>query len=202
MSDHWDRRYAEPGFAYGTEPNDFLRAMIDRLPVGRALSLAEGEGRNAVFLATHGFDVAAVDRSRVGLEKAATLASEAGVTIRTVHADLADFAIAPESVEVVIAIWCHLPAPLRRKIHRAATLALVQGGALLLEAYRPEQLAFKTGGPPVVDLLYTLDELRDDFAGLDLVHAANVEREVHEGRYHSGKSAVVQILGYRRRAAS
>jgi SAM-dependent methyltransferase len=193
----WDQRYAEPGFAYGTAPNDFLVSVAERIPAGPVLSLGEGEGRNAVFLAGLGHEVTAVDASAVGLAKARALAAERGVRLHTVVGDLAEFVIEPGAWAGIVAIWCHLPAELRRRVHRAAVSGLVPGGAFVLEAYRPAQLALGTGGPRVPELLYSLADLRDDLAGLDLVHAVETEREVHEGKYHAGRSAVVQVLGLR-----
>lgn len=140
-------RYSEPGFAYGTQPSDFLRDQAGLLPVGDALCLAEGEGRNAVHLASLGHSVTAQDISPVGLAKAAELASERSVALRTLCCDLADFDPAPESVDLVVAIWMHLPPELRAQVHGKAVACLRPGGHLILEAYTPRQLAFGTGGP-------------------------------------------------------
>lgn len=198
MSDaFWDARYAESGFAYGDAPNDFLRAVAARLPRGRALCLAEGEGRNAVFLAERGMEVIAVDQSAVGLAKAQDLAAARGVTIETIAAGLESHVIPPASCDVVVLIWCHLPPALRRKVHQDAVRALRPGGALVLEAYTPDQLSLGTGGPRSAELLMSLPQLRDELHGLDLAIAEEKRREVHEGRYHDGTSAVVQVLGFR-----
>ena len=192
----WDQRYSEPGFAYGTEPNDFLRENAERhLPAGGAvLSLAEGEGRNAVFLAKRGFRVTGVDGSAVGLEKARKLAAEHGVELQTVVADLADFDLGVDRWDGIVSIWCHTPSALRTRLHRAVVAALKPGGVLLLEAYTPKQLGNKTGGPPVTDMLMTASALREELAGLDLLVADEKEREVHEGKHHDGLSAVVQVV--------
>lgn len=191
----WDQRYSVPEYVYGTTPNDFLVAMAPRLPDGPVLCLAEGEGRNAVYLAGLGHEVDAVDASAVGLEKARRLAARRGVTLRTTVCELGQLAIAEERWAGIVLIFCHLPAELRRRVHRACVAGLRPGGALVLEAYRPEQLALGTGGPPLRELLYTLAELREDFAGLELVHAEELVRPVIEGRLHTGEGAVVQLLG-------
>lgn len=193
----WNERFAGPGYVYGKEPNDFLKSVAGRLPKGKALCLGEGEGRNAVFLAQAGFEVTAVDASEVGLAKAQRLAAERGVTLTTVVADLADYAIAPGAWHAVVSIWCHLPPALRAKVHAAAVEGLAPGGAFVLEAYTPKQLQHGTGGPKQVELLMTLEGLRRELAGLDLVHAVELEREVREGTLHQGTSAVVQVLGVR-----
>jgi cyclopropane fatty-acyl-phospholipid synthase-like methyltransferase len=199
MSDHprsfWDQRYSEPGYAYGQEPNDFLREQAGRFPRGgKILCLAEGEGRNAVFLAGLGFEVTALDQSAVGLVKARALAGERGVALRTERMDLADWAPAPGSWDGIVAIWAHLPPPLRRQVHERASLALRPGGQFLLEAYTPRQLRFGTGGPRDPELLMEPAGLREEFPGLGIEILREVERDIVEGPYHQGRSASVQVL--------
>ncbi len=192
----WDERYRVEGFAYGSQPNDFLKEVRPRLPAkGRVLCLAEGEGRNAVYLAEQGFTVLAIDSSAVGLEKANGLAKTRGVAIQTIVADLNDFVIEPASFDAVVLIWCHMPLPMRSKVHRASVAGLRPGGAFVLESYTPRQRELKTGGPPNVELLQTLDDLRRDVGSLRLDVAQELERKVHEGRLHNGLSAVVQVFG-------
>lgn len=192
----WDTRYAAAGYAYGTAPNDFLAAEARHLPAGGAvLCLAEGEGRNAVWLAQQGFAVTAVDASPVGLEKARHLAEERGVALTTVCADLAAFAIAPGAWDGIVSIFCHLPPPLRVAVHRACVAGLAPGGVLLLEGYTPRQLDYKSGGPPQLELLYEPETLCEDFAGLELSLLREVVREVREGNCHTGLGAVVQVVG-------
>lgn len=194
----WDARYSEPGFAYGIDPNAFLAGVVERLPRGRALCLGEGEGRNGVFLAEKGFEVEAVDLSTVGLEKAQGLAAERGVELKTTVADLSSYAIDEGAWDVIVSIFCHLPPDARRRLHRQIAGGLKEGGALVLEAYTPAQLGRGTGGPPVAEMMVSLAELREDLADLDLARAAELERDVFEGRYHKGTSAVVQVLGFKR----
>lgn len=192
----WDQRYSEPGFAYGTEPNDFLAGNAERYlpPNGEILCLAEGEGRNAVFLAQHGFRVTGVDSSAVGLEKARKLAEEHGVHIRTVVADLGNFDLGVGRWDGIVSIWCHTPVDLRVRLHRSVVAALRPGGVLLLESYTPNQLEHKTGGPPTVELMMTLAAVRQELAGLELLQAEEKLREIHEGKYHDGLSAVLQVV--------
>jgi len=194
----WERRYSEPAYAYGTEPNGFLVEVADRILPGPVLCLAEGEGRNAVWLAGRGHAVTAVDASAAGIAKAAELARTRGVRIDTVAADLALFTISPESWSGIVAIFAHLPPPLRRAVHRAAAAGLAPGGVFVLEAFTPRQLEFGTGGPQKRELLYTLDDLREDLAGLDLEIGRELERNVVEGSYHTGRAALVQVLARRR----
>jgi SAM-dependent methyltransferase len=192
----WDERYAEPGFAYGTRPNDFLAEVIDRLPAGRALCLAEGQGRNAVFLAERGFDVEAIDQSPVGLARANELAAERGVQITTRAQDLAQLQLEFGSWDVIVSIFAHVPPPIRRHVHQQVRGALKPGGAFVLEAYTPDQVGRGTGGPPVAELTMTTAGLAEELAGLRFDHAVELERDVVEGRYHTGRAAVVQVLAF------
>ena len=194
----WDSRYGEEGFAYGKSPNDFLLAQASQItPSASVLCLAEGEGRNAVFLAEQGHAVTGVDSCEVGLSKALALALERAVDSRftTVTCDLAEYDLGVNKWDCVVSIFAHLPQPLRTKVHAAVVASLKSSGVLILEAYTPKQLEFKTGGPQTVDMAMTLDDLKVEFAGLDFVVAEEKVREVHEGRYHNGTSAVVQIIG-------
>ncbi len=191
----WDARYAKDGYTYGTAPNTFLTSVVHLLPPGRVLSLGEGEGRNATFLAARGWTVHCVDASTVGLEKARRLAAERQVTVTTEVADLRSYAMGRDAWDAIVSIFCHLPSDVRRLLHRHIVDGLRPSGVLVLEAYTPRQLAYRTGGPPVADLLVSLDELRCDLDGLDLVIAREIERDVLEGRLHVGRSAVVQLVG-------
>lgn len=190
----WDQRYRTEEYVYGTRPNDFLASVSDRIVKGRVLCLAEGEGRNAVFLARQGHQVLAVDQSAVGLAKARRLAAANGVSIETRTVDLARFEIAPESWDAVVSIFAHVPSELRRALHRQVIRGLKHGGILVLEGYTPAQLRYKTGGPPDLDKLMTLADLREELAGLTFMHALELEREVIEGSLHTGLGAVVQVL--------
>ena len=190
----WDERFSEPGYAYGTEPNDFLTTVADRIPMGRVLSLAEGEGRNAVFLAGLGFEVTAVDASIVGLAKAERLATERGVSITTIHADLADFEIEPAAWQGIISIFCHLPPVNRAALHERCLRGLVPGGAFVLEGFTPRQLELGTGGPRTRELLMDLETIRQELPGFQFEVAREIERPVVEGKYHGGTAAVVQIF--------
>lgn len=191
----WDQRYAAPGYAYGKEPNDFLRQVSDRIPRGRVLCLAEGEGRNAVYLAGFGCEVLAVDASAVGLAKARMLANERQVAIETEVVDLADYSIAAESFDAIVAIFCHLPPALRAQIHRQVVQGLRPGGILVLEGYAQGQLGRNTGGPQSAELLFDLTTIQQELSGLQWEIALVKEREVLEGNFHTGLGQVLQLLG-------
>lgn len=190
----WDERYNTEEFVYGTKPNDFLVSVIDQVPRGRVLCLAEGEGRNAVYLAKLGCTVLAVDSSSVGLAKAKKLADENQVRFETLVADLAGLVIEPAGWDAVVSIFCHVPSAVRRELHRKVVEGLRPGGVLVLEAYTPAQLKLRTGGPPSEDLMMTLSSLRRELEGLVFKHAVELERDVIEGKLHTGRGAVVQLV--------
>ena len=190
----WNERFAAEHYIYGTEPNDFLRHHYNAIAPGKVLCLAEGEGRNAVFLAQQGYQVTAVDSSDVGLEKAQKLAADRGVTISTIHADLADFELGREQWDGIVSIFGHLPSKLRGKVYRQVVKALKPGGVLLLEGYSQAQLQHQTGGPRDEDLLLSLPGLQHELEGLTFEHLQALEREVIEGTLHTGHAAVIQVI--------
>ncbi|MEQ1829073.1 MAG: class I SAM-dependent methyltransferase [Pirellula sp.] len=189
----WDQRYGKDGYIYGTQPNSFLEENA-KLLVGPVLSLAEGEGRNAVFLASLGLDVLGVDGSEVGLAKARALAKSRGVIVRTEVADLATFVPRVNCYGSVVSISCHLPSEVRRRLHRLVERSLKPGGIFLLEGYTKSQLARNTGGPKDRDLLSGCSDLEEDFPNCDLILSQEIEREVIEGEHHSGLASVVQFI--------
>lgn len=191
----WDRRYDTARYVYGKEPNQFLVEHLGSLRKGKALCVAEGEGRNAVFLARNGFTVTAVDSSTVGLQKAQRLAEENGVQIATVVSDLAHYEILPDSWDSVISVYAHVPKEVRLTLHARIVSGLKKNGIFLLEAYTPEQLKYGTGGPPDVTKLMGLDDLRRELDGLDILLGREILREVVEGHLHTGMGAVVQFIG-------
>lgn len=192
----WDQRYDSEEFAYGTEPNAFLAQVSERIPTkSKVLMLADGEGRNGVYLAGLGHDVTSVDSSSVGLKKAESLASDRGVTLTTIHADLADFDLGTETWDAIVAIFAHVPPGLRKAVHPACVTALKPGGAFILEAYTPEQLNYKTGGPPVAEMMMTVAGLGCELDGLTIEHGVELVRDINEGTHHFGEGAVVQVVG-------
>ena len=190
----WDERFNTPDYAYGTEPNDFLAANYQAIPPGKVVSLAEGEGRNAVFLASRGYQVTAVDSSSVGLAKAERLAQERGVELATVVADLATYDLGENQWDGIVSIFFPLPSAVRQQMHHRIVRALKPGGVYLVEAYTPEQLKHGTGGGPSADNKLTKEMLEADLADLTFEHLVELEREVVEGTYHTGTAAVVQAV--------
>ena len=190
----WDERYSAKEYAYGKDPNQFLEENYQAIPKGRVLSLAEGEGRNAVFLAKQGYSVTAVDGSEVGLGKAAKLAEENGVEIELIHADLNEYDIGENKWDGIVSIFYPLPSALRKPLYKKVAAGLKPGSVFLLEAYRPEQLQYGTGGGDSADTMTSKESLLHDLAGLKFIHLIELERNVVEGIYHTGLAAVVQAI--------
>ncbi|WP_145081519.1 class I SAM-dependent methyltransferase [Poriferisphaera corsica] len=191
----WDERYSEKEYIYGREPNEFLASVTDRLPQGgRALCLAEGEGRNAVWLAKQGFDVVAVDMSAVGLAKAEQLAEDEGVSIETVCTDLENFEIGHEQWDVIVVIFVPVQPALRKKIYQSVRDGLKAGGKFVIEMYTPRQLEKGTGGGSDINVMVDESIIRKELVGLDYEILEEMDREIIEGSYHTGDSAVIQVL--------
>ncbi|MEI6228122.1 MAG: class I SAM-dependent methyltransferase [Methylophilaceae bacterium] len=190
----WDERYSAEAYAYGKNPNQFLEENYKVIPKGKVLSLAEGEGRNAVFLAKQGYIVTAVDSSQIGLEKARKLAEENEVSIELINADLADFDLGDHEWDGIVSIFCPLPSALRKKLHKKVVAGLKTNGVYLIEAYTPEQLKHDTGGGKSVDLMCTKESLSHELIGLKFKHLIELERDIVEGIYHTGVGAVVQAI--------
>jgi SAM-dependent methyltransferase len=190
----WDERYRAEEYAYGKNPNEFLEANVNSIPKGNVLSLAEGEGRNAVFLAKLGYLVTAVDASQAGLSKARKLAEENGVVVEFIQADLADYDLGENKWDGIVSIFCPLPSSIRKQLHKKVEAGLKRGGFFLLEAYTPDQLKHGTGGGDSVDVMQTTESLRLELAGLRFSHLVELERDVIEGIYHTGIGAVVQAI--------
>ncbi|MEY4615246.1 MAG: hypothetical protein RJB66_206 [Pseudomonadota bacterium] len=195
MSNPWNDRYRRPDYYYGIEPNTFLAEHSQLfIKKGKILCLAEGEGRNAVHLAKMGFEVTAVDFSEVGLEKLKDLAKQNSVEIETICADLENYDIGHNKWDGIVSIWCHLPKNIRSTLHEKVKQGLKENGIFLLEAYTPNQLKFKTGGPQDPNLMPTLIELEEELKTLKIELGREVERDIQEGIGHRGLSAVVQFM--------
>ncbi|MHB9116826.1 MAG: class I SAM-dependent methyltransferase [Burkholderiales bacterium] len=200
MKDFWNERYAAEHYFYGTEPNAFLAAQAHRLQPGQsALAVADGEGRNGVWLAQQGLDVLSVDFSAPALEKSRRLAERCGVSLRTELADLQEWDWKEHHFDVVVAIFVQIFGSVQRPaFHRNMVKALKPGGLLILQAYTPKQLEYKTGGPSNLDNLYGAEILAADFADLDILHLQEREHEISEGVGHCGMSAVVELVARKR----
>lgn len=193
----WDERYAEDGFAFGIEPNDFLREVIHVLPVGRTLCIGDGEGRNGVFLAEHGHRVVTVDLSPVGVVKARRLAADRGVQLDARVADLDGYDLGANEWDCIVSVFCHLPPMLRRAVYSAVPAALAPGGCFVLEAYRSANIGRGVGGPQNPEMTVELEDVLGDLgsaSGMEIAIGREIERDIVEGRYHNGRSATTQVL--------
>ena len=195
----WNRRFAGEEYLFGTEPNVWLRSHASVWPAGgRLLSVADGEGRNSVWLARQGFDVDAFDIAEAGVAKARRLAAEAGVRVNFTVADCDSFAWSPARYDGVAAIFVQFADPvLRERLFRRIVDGLKPGGHLVLQGYTPKQLEYGTGGPPIASHLYTAPLLRRAFEGLEILELQEYEDVVREGSGHNGRSALIGMVARR-----
>ena len=197
--DRWNTRFSTEGYLFGKEPNAFLASQRERLRAGMgALCVADGEGRNSVWLARRGLQVTAFDFSPVGVAKARVLAREAGVAVDHRESDIYRWNWSEAQYDVVVAIFIQFAAPAERaRIFAGLRQSLAPGGLLILQGYRPEQIAYGTGGPSQVENLYTEALLRESFADLEILHLASHDDVVDEGPGHRGMSALVDLVARR-----
>jgi SAM-dependent methyltransferase len=195
--DRWQERFAAPGYLFGTAPNEFLRSQAHRLRKGQvALAIADGEGRNGVFLAEQGLDVLSIDFSPLAQAKVRKLAAERGVTLRVEQADVTNWTWPAETFDVVAAIFIQFATPPERAaIFAGIKRALKSGGLLLLEGYLPKQLEYKTGGPSDLARLYTRELLQEAFSDFSSLDIREHESIIHEGSGHGGMSALIDVVG-------
>ena len=192
----WNRRFEGDGFIFGQEPNDYLRSHAALLPAGgRALCVADGEGRNSVWLARQGLQVEAFDIAELGVAKARRLAEQCGVTVDYSVADCEQWAWPADSYDAVIAIFVQFADPaMRERLFANMVRSLKPGGLLVLQGYTPRQLEYKTGGPPILSHLYTEALLREAFAALQIIELRDYEAELAEGSQHHGRSALIGLV--------
>lgn len=191
----WDERYAGDDYIFGTEPAAFLAAAEALLPRGaRVLCLAEGEGRNAVFLAGRGHRVTGIDLSEVGLAKAARLAAARGVAVELRRGDVMTWDGGDGPWDAVVAVFIHFRAEERARLAAALARGMGAGGLFLFHAYGPGQIALGTGGPKDRAMLADAGEVVADFAGWEVLAARDHEAVLAEGSHHVGQSALVDVI--------
>lgn len=192
----WNRRFSEPGYLFGTEPNAWLREHAGVWQAGqRVLCVADGEGRNSVWLAQQGLTVDAFDISEVGVRKARDFARITGVKVNFAVADVGELQWPRGLYDGVVAIFIQFADPaLRARIFEGMVQCLQPGGLLVLQGYTPRQLEYRTGGPPIASHLYTPQLLRDAFAGMEILELREYEAELAEGTGHKGRSAVIGLV--------
>lgn len=197
----WNERYSAPGYLFGVEPALFLQRERARLAPGlKALAVADGEGRNSVFMAAQGLAVDAFDASEVGVDKAKALAAERGVDVAFHLAGIEDWPWTPETYDLVVAIFIQFAAPAERgPLFENMKRTLKPGGTLLLHGYRPKQIEYGTGGPPHAENMYTEDLLREAFGDFEIERLESYDREIEEGSGHSGLSALIDLTAHKPR---
>lgn len=198
--DKWNGRYADDEFAYGEQPNLYLKEQLLKLTPGTILFPAEGEGRNAVFAAALGWSVSAFDISREGQKKAQRLAGRKNVSINYQVGELAELHYRPESFDVIALIYAHFPANVKSGLHKTLDSYLRTGGMVIFEAFSKSHLSYMArnenmGGPRDVESLFSIEEIEGDFANYDIIELAETEITLSEGIYHNGQGSVIRFVG-------
>jgi len=195
MQNQWDERYARQEYIYGTEPNSFLKEKLLLLKPGRILLPAEGEGRNAVFAASLGWETDAFDQSIEGKKKALLLAKQKNVSINYHIQSLVEWDTDPDQYDCIALIFVHLPEELRKQVHHSAIKALKPGGIIILDAFSINQLKRNSGGPKSIEMLFSVDMIKSDFANLSDARIQETQVILEEGSLHRGLADVIQLTG-------
>ncbi|RBA29205.1 class I SAM-dependent methyltransferase [Flavobacterium tibetense] len=195
MKQFWNERYAESNFAYGKDCNLFLKENLHFLPKGKVLFVAEGEGRNAVFAAKNGFEVSAFDYSESGKQKAFLLANENGVPIDYLVSDVLELPYEKEIFDGLVLIFAHFPAEIRKHAHLKLLELLKPGGKILFEAFGKEQLNYTSGGPKDIDMLFSEEEVKNEFPDVVITSLSTEKIVLDEGLFHQGEGVVVRFIG-------
>ncbi|UII29900.1 class I SAM-dependent methyltransferase [Fulvivirga ulvae] len=197
---YWDDRFSTKDYAYGKQPNNYLKEQLQQLEVGKILFAAEGEGRNAICAASLGWEVSAFDISLEGKNKALQLANEYGVSLDYQIGQLPELGYKDEQFDVIALIYAHFPAHIKSDYHKLLDKYLVTGGTVIFEAFSKSHLEYrlkneKAGGPRDIESLFSVEELRSDFADYEIIAMEEKEVTLSEGLYHNGKSSVIRFVG-------
>ena len=198
MSNLWDERYAQTEYFYGEEPNMFFVEQLKTLKQGKIILPCEGEGRNAVYAASCGWEVEAFDASEAGKIKAMQLASRKGLKFNYTIGDAMAITYPENSFDVVAFIFAHFPVAIRKQIHQKAITWLKPGGKVIMEAFNPKQLPNSPGGPKDLSMLYTEDVLSDDFSTLKVDLNYSQQTVLKEGKHHDGIAEVIRFVGIKK----
>ena len=190
----WDEKYSSIEFVYGTEPNTFFKDELDKLKTGNILLLGEGEGRNAVYAAVKGWNVDAVDFSIIAKEKALKLAEENSVNINYEISDLSEYKLKSNYYDAAVIIFLHLNPMIRSNVHSKVVDSLIPGGTLILEVYEKEQLGKDSGGPQNIDMLYSKEELKNDFNNMKIIRLEKKFINLNESEQHEGEAVVIRLI--------
>ncbi len=198
MNDHWNKRYSVEEYVYGKAPNEFFKAELEKISPGRILLPGEGEGRNAVFAASLGWEVDAIDQSEEAEKKALKLADEFGVKINYLLGDITSFPLKKDYYDAAALIFVHLPKELRNDFHGKLIFALKPGGKIILAAFDKEQINKNSGGPKETEMLYSLEDAVEDFIDLNFELLSKETIQINEGRDHNGEAVVIKFVGARK----
>ena len=191
----WNERYQTSDYAYGTAPNDFVKAQLKQLPKGKLLFCCEGEGRNAVYAASLGHEVYAFDQSREGQIKANQLAQQKATKIQFEIANASEVDYLKDSFDAIFLIYAHLPAAIRTLLHSKTISWLKPDGLLILEAFQPAQLGKASGGPKQIEMLYSSEQLSQDFKGIKTLYNQYHKTTLNEGSFHIGEADIIRFIG-------
>ncbi|HEU4789024.1 MAG TPA: class I SAM-dependent methyltransferase [Flavobacterium sp.] len=199
-TERWNDRYSNEEFAYGEEPNNYLKQELEKLNIGTILFPAEGEGRNAVFAAKLGWTVSAFDISLEGKNKALQLANTNNVTIDYQVGELKTLDYKPEKFDAIALIFAHFPADIKSLYHKTLDKYLRKNGIVIFEAFSKKHLDYlakneKVGGPKDIESLFSIEELKSDFENYEIIELTEQEIELNEGQYHNGKGSVIRFVG-------
>jgi len=195
MKDFWDSRYKSKDYAYGKEPNVFFADQIGNIPPGKLLLPCEGEGRNAVFAAALGWEVDAVDMSEAGREKAMKFAKKSDVNFKYYINNIEAYNAPNEFYDAIGFVYAHFHNKKRNQIHNQLLKFLKPGGWIILEAFSKKQIPYPSGGPKDLEMLYDLNDLKQDFDHYKKVIQQELLIELDEGEFHRGKAMVVRYVG-------
>lgn len=199
-TERWNNRYRSEEFAYGEQPNNYLKEQLEKLSVGTILFPAEGEGRNAVFAARLGWNVSAFDISTEGKNKALRLAAAHNVALDYQVGELSTLNYKPSQFDAIALIYAHFPADIKSTIHKTLNTYLRKDGIIIFEAFGKQHLDYiarneKVGGPKEIEMLFSIDELKSDFVNYEIIELIEKETELQEGLFHNGKGFVVRFVG-------
>lgn len=195
MKEFWETRYSEENYAYGENPNDFLKENYAKIPKGKVLFPADGEGRNSVFLAKLGYDVSSFDISQEGKIKAENLAKINNTKISYQVGDLETLNFSENNFDALVLIFAHVPSEIRKEFHQNLLKLLKPNGIIIFEAFSKEQLQFNSGGPKQLDMLFSEEEIKNEFPNIKFEILTTEIININEGLYHQGTASVVRFIG-------
>lgn len=199
-TDRWNERYSNEAYAYGLEPNDFLKQELEKISPAKILFPAEGEGRNALFAASLGWEVSAFDIAQEGKNKAMKLSQERGLSIDYQVGNLTELNYTPAQFDAIALVYAHFPAAIKSELHKALSNLLKPGGIIIFEAFSKSHLDYiakneKVGGPKELDMLFSIEEIQNDFSNYEVILLEEKVIELQEGLFHNGTGSVIRFVG-------